>query len=147
MANWLRNLMTIRKIFCFLFLLGIGACETNTVVPDMPSVLVSEQINLTNIQYNNLRLDNGYVYLKSGARGIIVIRKSATQYVALERTCTYHPQDTCGIVEVDVSGFYLVDPCCDSQFDLFGQVIKGPATYHLIQYATAISGNFLYITN
>jgi len=127
--------------------MGVCACNENTPIPNFPDVAVNEQINLTNIQYNQLRRDNGYVYLKAGARGIIVIRRSATQYVAIERTCTYQPENTCGIVEVDVSGFYLVDPCCDSQFDLLGQVIKGPATYSLRQYATALSSNFLYITN
>jgi len=139
--------MIVRRIFFFLFLLSFGACVEQTSVPDFPDVAVNEQINLTNIQYNQLRLDNGYVYLTAGARGIIVIRKSATQYVAIERTCTYQPQDTCAIVEVDASGFYLVDSCCGSQFDLSGQVIKGPATFPLRQYATALSGNFLYITN
>ena len=50
-------------------------------------------------------------------------------------------------MEVDGSGLFLIDPCCQSQFDLSGQVLARPATYPLRQYATATSGNFLYITN
>jgi len=146
-ANYIRSSMITRKIIFFFFLLGMGACNENTPIPDFPNVIVNEQINLTNIQYNKLRQDNGYVYLTAGARGIIVIRRSATQYVAIERTCTYQSQNTCAQVEVDASGFYLIDSCCGSQFDLLGQVLKGPATYPLRQYATALSGNFLYITN
>ena len=146
-VNRARNFMAIRKIVFFLFLLSVCACNENTPIPDFPDVAVNEQINLTNIQYNKLRQDNGYVYLTAGVRGIMVIRRSATQYLAIERNCTYQPLNTCATVEVDVSGFYLIDPCCDSQFDLLGQVIKGPATYPLRQYATALSGNFLYITN
>ena len=139
--------MTIRRLFFFLFLLGLGACAENNVTPNVPDVLVNEQINLTNIQYNQLRQNNGFVYIAGGVRGIVIIRTSATQYIALERNCSYDPQNTCATVEMDPSRFFLVDPCCNSQFDLFGQVIRGPATYRLRQYATATSGNFLYITN
>lgn len=139
--------MIIRRLIYFFFLLGLGACAENNVTPNIPDVLVNEQLNLTNIQYNRLRQDNGYVYISGGVRGIVIIRKSATQYVAIERNCSYDPQSSCATVEMDPSGFFLVDPCCNSQFDLFGQVLRGPATYRLRQYATATSGNFLYITN
>ena len=128
-------------------LLLVQACGKDTPAPILPYVVVNEQINLTNIQYNNLRQDNGYVYLNAGARGIILIRRGPNRYVALERTCTYQPTDACAKVEMDASGFFLIDPCCQSQFDLSGQVLNPPANYPLRQYATATSGNFLYITN
>lgn len=124
-----------------------AACGRDTPPPAMPYVTVNEQINLSNIQYNALRQENGYVYLNSGLRGIILIHRGNNRYVALERTCTFQPADTCARVEVDGSGLFLIDPCCQSQFDLSGQVLARPATYPLRQYATATSGNFLYITN
>jgi nitrite reductase/ring-hydroxylating ferredoxin subunit len=123
------------------------ACGKDTPAPAIPYVVVNEQLNLTNIQYNKLRQENGYVYVNAGLRGIIVIRRGANHYVALERACTYEPANACGKVEVDASGLFLIDPCCQSQFDLSGQVLARPATYPLRQYATASSGNFLYITN
>ncbi|MDB5262318.1 MAG: hypothetical protein JWQ14_1599 [Adhaeribacter sp.] len=129
-----------------LFLLLLG-CEDNAEAPIIPNVLINEQINLTNIQYNKLRQDNGYVYLNAGARGIILIRENASRYRAIERNCTYHPEDPCGIVTVDASNLFLKDPCCGSQFDFSGQVTGGPASYPLRQYATTLQGNFLYITN
>jgi nitrite reductase/ring-hydroxylating ferredoxin subunit len=140
--------MIIRNISCWLALsLLLLACGKDTPAPALPYVVVNEQINLTNIQYNNLRQDNGYVYLNAGLRGIIVIRRAANRYVALERTCTYQPENACGKVEVDASGLFLICPCCQSQFDVSGQVLAPPANYPLRQYATATSGNFLYITN
>jgi Rieske Fe-S protein len=140
--------MNIRNRLLWLSLGLLAACGKDTPPPAIPYVVVNEQINLTNIQYNPLRQDNGYVYLNNvGLRGIIVIRRGPNRYVALERTCTYQPTDPCAQVEVDASGLFLIDPCCQSQFDLSGQVLARPATYPLRQYATATSGNFLYITN
>ncbi|MGV3502336.1 MAG: Rieske (2Fe-2S) protein [Adhaeribacter sp.] len=137
----------MRNLLGALGLALLAACGRDTPAPAMPYVTVNEQINLTNIQYNALRQENGFVYLNAGLRGIILIRRGPNRYVALERTCTYQPANTCARVEVDGSGLFLIDPCCQSQFDLSGQVLARPATYPLRHYATATSGNFLYITN
>jgi nitrite reductase/ring-hydroxylating ferredoxin subunit len=139
--------MTIRNYIILALLLLLAGCDDNPERPLIPNVLVNEQLNLTNIQYNKLRQDNGYVYLNAGVRGIIVIRENANRYRAIERNCSYQPDDKCGIVEVDASNLFLKDPCCGSQFDLTGQVTGGPASYPLRQYATTLQGNFLYITN
>ena len=139
--------MTIRNYLILALLLLLAGCDDNPERPLIPNVLVNEQLNLTNIQYNKLRQDNGYVYLNAGVRGIIVIRENANRYRAIERNCSYQPDDKCGIVEVDASNLFLKDPCCGSQFDLTGQVTGGPASYPLRQYATTLQGNFLYITN
>lgn len=141
--------MIIRKRFyCFWFLLGsLVACNETTDAPLIPNVLVNEQINLTNIQYNALRRDNGYVYLKSGVKGIILLHKTADTYVAFERNCPYKPYDACATVSMDQSGFFMADSCCQSVFDLNGYVTGGPSPYPLKQYSTALSGNLLYITN
>jgi len=141
--------MIIRKqLFIFFLILALIGCGDNAVAPYIPNVLVNEQINLTNIQYNALRQVNGYVYLNAGVRGIIVMRVDADRYRAIERNCTYLPEDeNCSTVAVDASNLFLIDPCCGSQFDLSGQVTGGPATYPLRQYATTVQGNFLYIRN
>lgn len=139
--------MTIIKSALLLLVLGLIACGKNSPVPQIPNVIVNKQINLNNIEYNKLRQVNGYVYIEGGVRGIIIIRQNTNRYLAIERNCTYQPGDECARVEADQSGLFLVDPCCHSQFDLSGQVTGGPAAYPLRQYATALNGNFLYITN
>ncbi|WP_223816126.1 Rieske (2Fe-2S) protein [Adhaeribacter rhizoryzae] len=139
--------MTIRNYLIAGSFLLLAGCDDNNAAPLIPNVIVNDQLNLTNIQYNRLRQDNGYVYLNAGVRGIIVIRENANRYRAIERNCSYKPEDACGIVEVDASNLFLKDPCCGSQFDLTGQVTGGPATYPLRQYGTTLQGNFLYITN
>jgi len=144
-----KDFMIIRKqLIILLSFILLAGCGDNTERPFIPDVLINEQINLTNIQYNALRQVNGYVYLNAGVRGIIVMRVDANRYRAIERNCTYQPEnEKCSTVEVDPSNLFLIDPCCGSQFDLSGQVTGGPATYPLRQYSTTLQGNFLYIRN
>ncbi|WP_233219216.1 hypothetical protein [Adhaeribacter arboris] len=141
--------MTIFKRFLFFVLLltGFVACDETTDNPIIPNVLVNEQINLTNIQYNALRRDNGYVYLKSGVKGIILLHKTGDTYAAFERNCPYRPFDDCAQVSMDPSGFFMSDSCCQSVFDLNGFVTGGPSPYPLKQYSTSLTGNLLYINN
>ncbi|WP_026463360.1 Rieske 2Fe-2S domain-containing protein [Adhaeribacter aquaticus] len=137
----------LRRLFFFISLLTAVACGKDTVAPQIPYVPVNEQLNLTNIQYNQLRRDNGYVYINGGLRGLIVIRQNANHYLAIERTCSYKPADACALVSVDPSGLFLKCGCCNSQFDLTGRVTGGPAAYPLRLYGTSLNGNLLYINN
>lgn len=127
-------------------LAGCGSSDSN-VEPAIPTAVVNDLINLSTQEATPLRFDNGYVYRAGGIRGIIVIRKSAQQYLAFERNCPYQPYDACAKVSMDRSGFFLVDTCCTTRFDLYGQVTSGPARRPLRQYNTSLSGNLLYITN
>lgn len=141
-------MITLKQIYPFLVLVFFSACGEKIDAPLIPDVLVNEQINLTNIQYNALRRDNGYVYLSnSGVKGIILMHKTGDTYLAFERNCPYQPYDACALVSVDASGFFMEDTCCQSVFDLNGYVTGGPSPYPLKQYATSLSGNLLYINN
>jgi hypothetical protein len=142
-------MITLKRLTYFLLLItGMWACGEKTDAPLIPNVLVNEQINLTNIQYNALRRDNGYVYLpNSGVKGIILMHRTGDTYLAFERNCPYKPFDDCALVSVDASGFFMQDTCCQSVFDLNGYVTGGPSPYPLKQYATSLSGNLLYINN
>ena len=138
---------TLKKLFYFGLLLFLAACDENQDTPLIPNAIVNEQINLTNIQYNALRRDNGYVYLNSGVKGIILLHRTGDSYVAFERNCPFQPYDACATVSMDQSGFFMMDSCCQSVFDLNGYVTGGPSRYPLRKYSTALTGNLLYITN
>lgn len=141
-------MITLRRLFLAFTIAFLAACSNdNRKVDYIPYVSVNEQINLTNIQYSALRQDRGFVYLNSGLRGIIVIRKSSNSYLAFERNCPYQPADSCARVKIDASTLFLQDDCCGSQFDFDGNVIAGPANLPLKQYATVLNGNLLYISN
>ncbi|WP_231402804.1 Rieske (2Fe-2S) protein [Hymenobacter guriensis] len=127
----------------------LAACSDsgNDTQPQIPLAVVNEVLPLTNQEYTALRFDGGMVYHNGGVRGLIVVRRSATSYLAFERNCPYRPYDDCARVEIDASRLFLIDKCCNSQFDLQGQIQGGPAPRALRQYSTALSGNLLTITN
>lgn len=128
-------------------MLLLSACNNNAVSPAIPNVPVNIQLNVSSLQYPELRRDGGYVYLPGGYKGILLVRQNAATYLAFERACPYDPTASCAQVEVDESNLFIVDDCCGSQFNFSGQVTSGPAAYGLKPYATALSGSILYITN
>lgn len=125
----------------------LSACSDNAVSPAVPNVPVNIQLNVTSLQYPELRQDGGFIYLNGGYKGILLVRQNAASYLAFERACPYDPTASCAQVEVDESNLFIVDDCCGSQFNFSGQVTSGPAAYGLKPYATALSGSILYITN
>ena len=109
---------------------------------------------LTNQEYVNLRANNGAVMVpvrgpagNGGVKGIIVVRQNASTYLAFERNCPYRPYDACATVTLDRSRLFMRDSCCNSQFDLQGQITGGPTPRPLKQYSTNLQGNILNITN
>lgn len=136
-----RFLLVIAAVFLF------GSCSDETISPDIPNVPVNRQVNLSSLQNPELRYDGGWIYLPDGYKGIILVRQNSATYLAFERACPYHPTNQCAKAEVDKSNLYITDKCCGSQFNFNGQVTSGPAVYGLKQYATALSGSILYITN
>lgn len=141
--------MIIKKyclgILFLLFFAGISSCDEDTVDSQLPYVYVNEIININNIQYDDLRT-RGFSYLEGGYRGIILY-KGPTGYKAYERACTFQPENSCGIVEMHSSTFYMEDPCCSSTFDFDGYPTSGPARIRLREYFTFLDGTILTITS
>ena len=110
-----------------------------------PSVTVT----LSYPQYQRLRLDGGYVYIEgAGLRGIILYRAGENAYIAYERACPHHPEESCAVVQVDGSSLYMVDHCCKSTFNFSdGQPTGGPAQRPLLQYRIEITGTTLKISD
>jgi len=109
----------------------------------------SVTVNLSYPQYQRLRLDGGYVYIDgAGLRGIILYRGGENAYMAYERACPHHPEESCAVVQVDGSSLYMVDHCCKSTFNFSdGQPTGGPAQRALLQYRIEITGNTLKISD
>ncbi len=131
------------------------ACgDKNDEQPLIPYAPVNLSINITNQQYANLRADNGAVVLPAkgpagdgGVKGVIVVRQSAGTFLAFERNCPYRPYEACAVVNLDRSRLFMRDSCCNSQFDLRGQITGGPSPRPLKQYSTSLQGTLLSITN
>lgn len=141
-------ILNFRSSFIFITLaFVISSCGEDLPESPIPLVAVDETINLNNQQYLPLRTIGGYAYIQGGLRGIIIYRESQNTYLAIERNCSYLPNETCATVEMDDSGFFLVDPCCESTFDLRGNPTGGSASQPLRLYDTFLDGTFLIIRN
>jgi len=138
-------------ILCSVYVIisiGISACSKEKNPNEIPVVAVNFYINPNSTEYLELNAVGGWVYLTGGYRGIIVYRKSFTEFMAYERACPYDWQEDDGRVEVETSGLTALCPACKSKYILLdGSPYEGPTTYPLKQYQTQYDGNLLYIFN
>jgi hypothetical protein len=128
-----------------LLIVTSGCRDRNTNrVPDVP---VNIAINIYQPDFFNLTVPSGWVYITGGSRGIIVYRKSTTEFVALERHSPFQPEDNCAVV-VNEDNVLVSDPCSDSQWLITdGTIVQGPTAFTLRTYQATFSDPILYITN
>jgi len=96
----------------------------------------------------NLTAVGGWVYVNGGNRGILVYRKSSSEFMAYDRNCTFQSSNACATIYVDASNIIAVDTCCHSEFSIYdGSVLQTPASLPLKAYNTTFDGNALHIYN
>jgi Rieske Fe-S protein len=106
----------------------------------VPYTHVDFNIYLSDPQFYELQSVGNYVVVTGGVEGIIIYRKSVSEFVALERNCTYNPSDGCA-VSPDTSGLILHCSCCGSEFLIMdGSVNHDPAKRPLVLYNTSYDG-------
>jgi nitrite reductase/ring-hydroxylating ferredoxin subunit len=125
-------------------MVGCKKDNPNTV----PNKAVDIYLYTNNPSFINLNATGGWVYITGGVRGILVYRKSSSDFMAYDRNCTYQSSDACATVIVDPSNIIATDTCCHSKFSIFdGSVTQGPAGIPLKAYSTSFDGNVLHIYN
>jgi hypothetical protein len=139
----------LKKLFIGLVILSaFFACRKNDEL--IPNVSVNEYIDLNLPSYSNLNAVNNWIYYPAGAKGLIIFRKSTTEFVAYERACTYDPNKSGAVVFMQPNGIDAKDTICGSKFFIFdGSILNGPASRPLQQYRCTynISINQLHIYN
>jgi hypothetical protein len=131
-----------------LVLLIVFSCRKNEDL--IPNVAVNEYIDLNLPSYSTLNAVNNWIYYPAGAKGLIIFRKSTTEFVAYERACTYDPNTSGAVVYMLSNGIDAKDSICGSKFFIFdGSILNGPASRPLQQYRCAynVSANQLHIYN
>lgn len=124
-----------------------SSCEREMGDETIPFTLVNGEINLTYLQYIDLKNTGGYIYYDAGYRGMIVYNEGNGVYRAFERACPYDPRSSCDPLIVDPSGLFIKHECCNSSFNFNGNPMGGPASLDLLEYQTYVDGNYLKITN
>lgn len=128
------------KLLALLLVTSLGA-KAQVAFPEII-------INLSYPQYQSLKLDGTYKYIEGGMRGIILYRSNENTYVAFERACPHHPSDESATVDVDMSGLFMIDHECKSNFSFpDGYPTAGPARRGLWTYRVTLEGTKLIISD
>lgn len=113
----------------------------------VPVVYTDVYLYATDPAFAPLNVTSGYAYVAGGSKGILVFRKSQTEFIAYDRHCTYKVENG-DVVTVDASGLLVVDAACNSKFLITdGSPNQGPAINPLKRYQTAFDGTVLHIYN
>lgn len=97
-----------------------------------------------------LQTPGGWMYFNGGASGLVVYRKTAADFVVLDRTSTYDPDNFDARVKVQSDAFTCKDTISGSKWQIVdGAVMSGPATLPLRLYANTFESGTgtLRITN
>jgi hypothetical protein len=142
------NLSTTRQVIiisCLVLLISGGCKKQNQGVP---LVAVDIRLYASDPTFAPLNPVGGWTYASGGYRGILIYRKTLTDFMAYDRACTYNPSDENELIKVDASNVLATDAHCGSKFLITdGTVNQGPATLPLKSYVTTFDGNLLHITN
>ena len=133
----------VNQFGILIVVLMLGSCEPQ-IQDEIPYVIVEIDVNLNNTEYLDLFRDGGYVYILGGVRGIIIYRANENDYRAFERNSPIDASAACSTIDVDSSGFFMVDPCHNVFYDFEGLPISGNSL-PLRQYETILDKNWLYI--
>lgn len=119
--------------------------NTSNPVPNLP---VNIKIYPNDPLYYKLQTIGGWMYVNGGINGLVVYRKSNEEFVAIERTSSYYPDNAAAKVKVLGDNFTLRDTVSDSRWQIIdATVTKGPAEWPLRKYGTSFDGNLLSIVN
>lgn len=143
----------MKKILIIALLVSIISCKKKNKQSVSNNPVASVPVNV--VLYPNDPLNfkiqaiGGWMYLDGkGVNGIIVYRKSQEEFVAIERTSSYLPDNAGAKVKVLSDNFTLRDTVSDSRWRILdGTVTKGPAEWALRLYGTSYDGNALRIVN
>jgi hypothetical protein len=114
----------------------------------VPSIPVQMNIYPNGPLYFKVQVIGGWMYIDGGINGIVIYRKSEQEFVAVERTSSYQPNNPAAKVFVKSDNFTLRDTISGSEWRMFdGTVTQGPAQWSLRLYGTSYDGNVLKILN
>lgn len=126
----------------------IGSCKKDKENEPVPNTYVDIWLNINEPSNVNLNPVSGWIYITGGNRGIIVYRKSTTEFLAYDRTCTYNSSASNSRVFVESNNMMISDTTCGSKFLITdGSVQITPASLPLKQYTTTFDGTYIHIYN
>ncbi len=138
------------NILTILTFLSIAACTKET--HNVPDALVDEVIYMNLPSSLPLQSPGGWIYHRGGYKGLLIYRRfgngNADDFVAFDRTCPNHIENTCGIVEVESDNLSVTCPCDGKQYLIFdGIPYNDNSSQPLRQYRVQYFGATLRVFN
>ncbi len=141
------NINLFKLVIILSFFPFFSECSKNNPNTVIPNVFVDVNININEPSSFDLQPIGGWLYINGGSNGLVIYHSNVDEFKCFDRHSTYNVDAWCK-VNVDSTGFKLVDPCSGSEFSVLdGSVIKAPATIGLKQYPTTFDGTFITIRN
>ena len=143
----LKNNVRARLVMVAIIAIAFS-CKKDEPAPEIPYIYVNFSLNPNSTTYINLNVVNGWETVSGGYNGILIFRKSVTEFTAFERACPYDPTKKGAQVRVDQSGITCYCPICGSKYIMLdGTPYEGPSHYSLKQYTTVYDGTTLFVSN
>ena len=128
------------KYCSILFLFTVAFSECKKDKNEIPDVYVDVYLYATDPAFSPLNATSGFAYVAGGSKGILVFRKSQTEFMVYDRHCPYNVAEG-NQVTVDGSGLLVVDAVCASKFLISdGSPNQGPANNLLKRYQSTFDG-------
>lgn len=140
------------KIFLWLGLTGLLACDGTSNRHPVPYVFVNESVFVNSPSAYDLQFVGGtYVRTDWGHGGIAIYRRTnfgdANDFGAYDLRCPNHVSMPCGATTV-VDGLYAECGCDNQRFLLFdGSATDGSTTWGLLPYQVQFDGVRLTVSN
>ena len=143
----MKKIVLIALVFFTLFY-SCKKKSTNAPENPVPSVPVNLTVYPNDPLNFKLQAIGGWIYINGGINGIILYHKSQQEFIAIERTSSYLPNNPSAKVVVMSDNFTCRDTISDSRWQIIdGTVTKGPAQWGLRLYGTTFDGSVLKIKN
>jgi hypothetical protein len=141
----------IKIISVLLIAILIFSCKKTqpAQVSPVANVAVNVIIYPNDPLYFKIQTPGGWVYYpNAGVDGLIIYRKSSTEFSTMDRASTYYPTNAAALARVQADNFTCIDTISGSKWQIVdGVVMTGPATYPLKKYQNTYDGNALRIFN
>src|SRR5688500_8351758 len=141
-----------KLVLIWILISGISCNKKSKTVSPADHPVLSVPVNITLYPNDPLNFKvqaiGGWMYVEGGINGIVLYRKSNEEFVAIERTSSYLPDNAAARVKVMSDNFTLRDTVSDARWRIIdGTVTQGPAEWALRLYGTSYDGNALRIRN
>ncbi|HTF03359.1 MAG TPA: hypothetical protein VK826_05005 [Bacteroidia bacterium] len=138
----------MKKYFFVFSLIVLFSAACRKEQQGVPYAYVNLTVYVNDPQHISLTTIGGWKYFSGGYGGLIIYRKSQSEFMVYDRACPVNPDDAGARIEVDPSNIILKDASCESQFLISdGSTIGGPAVVPLQRYTAIFDGTVLRVNN